>query len=128
MTPERFPASSLTAVRGAVVFALRRTLAALVLFGCVGAIVAVLDYRENTGKLSPDSPAYAASLAGRPLLHPSDFVYARPWWAIPVAIAVGLFGLALSALIYRPRVGWSSPFSARGRLRLGGPGSRPPLA
>jgi hypothetical protein len=115
-------------VRGALVFALRRTVAALVLFGCVVGTVAVLDLRENTGNLSPSSPAYSASWAGRPVLHPSDFLYARPWWAIPVAIAVGLFGLALSALIYPPRVGWSSPFSARGRLRLGGPGSRPPLA
>jgi hypothetical protein len=89
------------AVRGAVVFALRRMLAALVLIGGVVVVVAILDYRESTGNLSP-------------------------WWAIPVAITVGMFALALSVLIYPRRARW--PLSGRGRLRLGGPGSRPPLA
>jgi hypothetical protein len=116
-----FLRSSLPAVRAAVVLALRRTLAALVLLGCGVANVAVLDYREHTGKLSPDSPAYATSLAGRPLLQPSDFLYARPWWTIPVAIAVGLFGLALAATVYRPpRRMVVPPFSARGRLPAAG--------
>lgn len=116
-------------MKRSVGYALRRALAALVLFGFGVAVVAVLDYRENTGNLAVSVIGGSVKAPPPKLELPSSFyLYARPWWAIPVAIVVGLLGPVLSALIYRPRIGWSSEFPRHRRLRFGGPGSRAPLA
>jgi hypothetical protein len=85
-----------------VVFALRRAVAGLVLFLSViaaldAALFKVWHYAGDAAK-----PEVVNSI------HPVDCNPAvcystRPGWAIPMGIAVGLVGLLVTTLLYRPR-------------------------
>jgi hypothetical protein len=84
-----------------VVAALRRAFAALVLFAAaLAALVAALFEVWHP---------YWGSATGPPVnfrvnCSIADACYStRPGWAIPLAVAIGLIGILVAALLYRPR-------------------------
>jgi hypothetical protein len=81
-----------------VAFALRRVVAALVLFAAVLAAfdAALFKVWRPVWELPTREPIHVD--CSRSLCYST-----RPGWAIPVAIAVGLVGMLVAALIYRPR-------------------------
>lgn len=96
-------------MRNSVISAGRRALAALVL---VLAVLAALDaalfkvWHSPWGDAATFHPA-----ACNPA---TELCYStRPGWAIPMAIAVGLIGILVTALIYRPRSGRAAALSGQ---------------
>jgi hypothetical protein len=83
-------------VRRATVIAFRRALALLVVLGGILGAIRLAESREqvvNHGFMTA---------VGAPL--PSEaYSWTMPWWVFPLAILVGLLGLALSVLLYRGR-------------------------
>lgn len=72
-------------------FAFRRALAGLVLLGAVAVAVRIIArYRERTGEF----------FAGNGWRPSPTYTYATPWWAIAIAVTMGLFAAALAALMY----------------------------
>ena len=88
-------------MRRVVISAGRRALAAVVL---ILAVIAAID-----AALFKVWHPYWGDAAKPPLVRVDcssihSFCYStRPGWAIPVAIAIGLLGMLVAALIYRPR-------------------------
>ena len=98
-----------------VASALRRAVAALVLFGAVLIAVDLATYKEwhpSWGFASlPAVPAMVKSIhmdCSRSLCYST-----RPTWTIPVAIAIGLVGILVAARIYRPRAARASALSGQ---------------
>ena len=92
-----------------VISAARRALAALVL---MLAVIAAID-----AALFKVWHPYWGDAAKPPLFHldcSRTLCYStRPGWAIPVAIAIGLVGIIVAALIYRPRSSRASALSGQ---------------
>jgi hypothetical protein len=91
-------------MRGAVILAGRRGLAAFVLLaaGLLAAWLAAfrVGLPEKFGAYSVEVNRLRCSVG-------ADYCYAtRPGWAIPAAVAVACLGLAVAALLYRGRRNW----------------------
>jgi hypothetical protein len=89
---------------GAVILAIRRVLAAVVLVATAWLVVWLAAFVVGHSDYPSEK---AESIPSRPCAVGSNYCYSvRPGWTIPAAVAIACLGIAVAALIYRGRRNW----------------------